>query len=148
MKKIFILLIGITCATFIFAQDLPKDVAKVYKGAEHLKSKKKLNEAVAAYKEVIRSVNHVPSMVSIANIEMNMRKPPNYRAAYEYYDMAIKELESQIATASKNKDKAKFAKQREGLIPRRNKAKSFVDDFDKAKDLKKGGSRLLEDEDL
>jgi hypothetical protein len=84
-------------------------------------------------------------MVSIANIEMNMRKPPNYRAAYEYYNMAIKELESQIATASKNKDKAKFAKQREELIPRRSRAKSFVDDFDKAKELKQGGNRLLDD---
>ncbi len=148
MKKLFILLISIACTGFIFAQDLPKDVEKVYKGAEHLKKKKKLTEAVAAYKEVVRSVNHVPSLVSIATIEMDMRKPPNYRVAYEYYDKAIRELESQIAAASKNRDKSKFAKEREVLIPKRNKAKSFVDDFDEVKELKQGGNRLLEDEDL
>ena len=145
MKKLSVLLISIAYAGFVFAQDLPKDVAKVYKGAEHLKSKKELTLAVKAYKEVLRSVNHVPSLISIATIEMEIRTPPNYRVAHEYFNKAIKELESQIATAQKNKVKAKLAKERETLIPKRNKAKSFVDDFDKAKKLKQGGNRLMDD---
>jgi len=144
MKKLFMLFISLAVAGFTFAQELPDDVEKVYKAAEHYKSKKELNQAVDAYKEVLRSVNHVPSMVSIANIEMDMRQPPNYRMAYEYYDKAINELESGIASATKNKEKKYLSEQRDELIPKRNKAKSHVDDFDKAKDLK-GGNNLLDE---
>ena len=144
MKKLLILLIGIISVGFLSAQELPKDVEKIYKGAEHLKKKKQLNQAINAYKEVLRSVDHVPSMVSIAQIEMEIRTPPNYRTAYKYYNMAITELERQIATTDKKKDKYKLAQEHERLTPKRKKAKSHVDDFDKAKDLKKDGDRLLE----
>jgi len=148
MKKFIIIINLLLFSGFIFAQELPKDVQRVYKGAEHLKSKKRLSEAVAAYKEVLRSVNHVPSMISIADIEMNMRKPPNYRVAYEYYDMAINELNNQIASASKKRVKASLAKQQDQLIPKREKAKSHVSDFDKLREQKKRGQQLLEDEGL
>jgi len=148
MKKFIIIINLLLFSGFIFAQELPKDVQRVYKGAEHLKSKKRLSEAVAAYKEVLRSVNHVPSMISIADIEMNMRKPPNYRVAYEYYDMAINELNNQISSASKKRVKASLAKQQEQLIPKREKAKSHVSDFDKLREQKKRGQQLLEDEGL
>ncbi len=146
MKKLAVLLISLTFGGLLFAQELPKDVEKVYKEAEHLKSKEKLNEAVAAYKEVLRSVDHVPSMTSIADIEMNMRKPPNYRTAYEYLDKAIKTLESGIAATSKKSQKKYLEKQRDELIPKRNKAKSYVDDFDKAKELKQDGKKLLDED--
>lgn len=128
------------------AQELPKDVEKVYKVAEKHKSKKELNQAVKAYKEVIRSVHHVPSMINIGDIEMNMRKPPNYRAAFEYYDMAIKALEAGIASSDKKKHKKYLGEMRDELVPKRNKCKSYVDDFDKAKDLKQSGKSLLDEE--
>jgi tetratricopeptide (TPR) repeat protein len=147
MKKLMVVLISFAISGFLYAQELPKDVEKVYKNAEHLKSKEKLNEAVAAYKEVLRSVDHIASMVSIAEIEMDMRKPPNYRIAYEYLDKAIQVYESGIAAADKKRQKAYLQEKRDELIPKRNKAKSFVDDFDKAKDLKQGGARLMEGND-
>lgn len=143
MKTLF-LLISIMIVGLLSAQELPKDVEKIYKSAEHLKKKKQLNQAVNAYKEVLRSIDHVPSMVSIAQIEMEIRTPPNYRTAYEYYDMAITELEIQITTTDKKKAKYKLTQEHERLIPKRKKAKSHIDDFDKAKDLKKDGNRLLE----
>lgn len=146
MKKLIILSIGLAFAGFTFAQELPDDVEKVYKAAERFKSKKELNQAVDAYKEVLRSVSHVPSMVSIANIEMDMRQPPNYRMAYEYYDKAITELENGIAATTKNKEKKYLGEQRDELVPKRNKAKSYVDDFDKAMELKQGGIQLLDEE--
>ena len=146
MKKLVILLLNLVFTGFLFAQDLPDDVEKVYKAAERLKSKKELNQAVDAYKEVLRSVNHVPSMVSIGEIEMDMRQPPNYRMAYEYYDKAIKTLESGMASTTKKSEKKYLTEQRDELIPKRNKAKSYVDDFDKAKELKQDGNRLMDDE--
>jgi hypothetical protein len=148
MKKLIIVINLLILSGFIFAQELPKDVQRVYKGAEHLKSKKKLSEAVAAYKEVLRSVDHVPSMISIADIEMNMRKPPNYSVAYKYYDMAINELDKQIASTSKKRVKASLAKQIDELIPKRKKAKSHVSDFDKLREQKKHGQQMLEEEGL
>lgn len=146
MKKLVILLLNLVFTGFLFAQDLPDDVEKVYKAAERFKSKKELNQAVDAYKEVLRSVNHVPSMVSIGEIEMDMRQPPNYRMAYEYYDQAIKTLESGMASTTKKSEKKYLTEQRDELIPKRNKAKSYVDDFDKAKELKQDGNRLMDDE--
>lgn len=146
MKTLLLLLISVMTLGFVNAQDLPKDVAKIYKGAEHLKKKKELNQAVDAYKEVLRNVDHVPSMASIGQIEMEIRTPPNYRVAYKYYNMAITELERQIAITKKDKDKYKLAKERERLIPKRKKAKSHVDDFDKAKQLKQGGNRLMDED--
>jgi tetratricopeptide (TPR) repeat protein len=146
MKKLVVLLLNLVFAGFLFAQELPDDVEKVYKSAERFKSKKELNQAVDAYKEVLRSVNHVPSMVSIGEIEMDLRQPPNYRMAYEYYDQAIKTLESGMASATKKSVKKYLTEQRDELIPKRNKAKSYVDDFDKAKELKQDGNRLMEEE--
>lgn len=145
MKRLFFLILNLAVAGFMFAQELPDDVEKVYKSAERYKSKEELNQAVNAYKEVLRSVDHVPSMVSIGEIEMDMRQPPNYRMAYEYYDKAIKTLESQIAAVPKKNQKEKLGEMRDELIPKRNKAKSFVDDFDKAKDLKEGGNSLMDE---
>ncbi len=148
MKKLLIVLIALLVGVFAFAQDLPKDVEKVYKGAEKLKSRKDYQQAVAAYKEVLRSVNHVPSMVGIAEIEMDLKPSPNYTIAYEYLDKAIRELEMQISVAKKNKDKASIGKEIQRLTPKRNKAKSFVEDYDKLRENKQKGNRLLEDEDL
>lgn len=146
MKKLLFLLLCASFSLVTIAQELPKDVEKVYKTAEKHKSKKELNQAVDAYKEVIRSVQHVPSMISIGHIEMNMRKPPNYRAAYEYYDMAIRTLEAGIASSDKKKHKKYLGEMRDELVPKRNKCKSYVEDFDKAKQLKQGGKSLLDDE--
>ncbi|MDA3890061.1 MAG: hypothetical protein PF517_00195 [Salinivirgaceae bacterium] len=146
MKKLLILLLSFSFASAILAQDLPNDVKKVYKAAERYKSKKQLNQAVDSYKEVIRSVNHVPSMISIAEIEMDMRQPPNYRVAYEYLDMAIKSLEAGIASSDKKKHKKYLGAMRDELVPKRSKAKSYVDDFDKAKGLKQGGKRLFDED--
>lgn len=146
MKKILILLLSFAFTAVLVAQELPKDVEKVYKKAEKHKSKKELNQAVNAYKEVLRSVAHVPSMISIGEIEMNMRKPANYRMAYEYYDMAIKSLEMGIASTDKKKHKKYLGEMRDEIVPKRNKCKSHVDDFDKSKSLKQKGKRLLDEE--
>jgi|GEM_PF-6941665 hypothetical protein len=146
MKKSFILLVVIAFSGITLAQELPSDVEKVYKGAEKLKSKKEYKLAIVEYKEVLRSVNHVPSMVSIGEISMELMSPPNYRMAYEYYDKAIQELGIQISGASKDKDKARLGQQIEELTPKRNRAKSYVDDFDKSKDKKQEGNRLMEEE--
>lgn len=148
MKRLFTVIMCVAFVGFVFAQDLPKDVEKVYKTAEKLKSKKELNQAVAAYKDVLRSVDHVPSMISIADIEMNMRKPPNYRMAYDYYNSAINSIEAGIASTDKRKQKKYLTGMRDELVPKRKKAQSYVKDFDKAKDLKKGGNRLMDDPDL
>ncbi|MFA6404118.1 MAG: hypothetical protein WCX31_21200 [Salinivirgaceae bacterium] len=146
MKKSFILLVVIAFSGITLAQELPSDVDKVYKGAEKLKNKKEYKLAIVEYKEVLRSVNHVPSMVSIGEISMELMSPPNYRMAYEYYDKAIQELGIQILGASKDKEKARLGQQIEELTPKRNRAKSYVDDFDKAKDKKQEGNRLMEGE--
>ena len=144
MKVVLLLIMGVMSIGFLSAQDLPKDVEKVYKGAEHLKKKKQYSQAVSAYKEVLRSVDHVPSMASIGEIEMELRSPPNYREAYEYYNKAIIELERQISATEKKKEKYKLAQEYERLVPKRKRAKTFVDDFDKAKNQKHDGDRLLE----
>lgn len=148
MKQIFLTLTLMALIGSIFAQELPSDVEKVYKGAEKLKDRKEYKKAINAYKEVLRSVNHIPSMESIAEISMELMTPPNYRMAYEYYDKAINELEQQLAATSKKKDKAQIGSDIQRLTPKRNRAKSYVEDFDKAKDQKKDGNRLMEDKDL
>lgn len=150
MKKLLVLSIALFASTVIMAQDqdLPKDVEKVFKGAERLKSKGEYNSALDAYNEVLRSVEHVESLISCGNIEMELKAKPNYREAYGYYDRAIKEIEHQINIASKRKDKGRWALLREELIPKRKKAKSYVDQFDKAKERREKGNRLLEDPDL
>jgi len=147
MKKTIILLVVIAVSGLTIAQELPSDVEKVYKNAEKLKNKKEYKLAIVEYKEVIRRVNHVPSLVSIGEISMELMSPPNYRMAYEYYDKAIIELSSQMSVASKDKEKAKLGQQIEELTPKRNRAKSYVDDFDKSKEKKQEGNRLMEDED-
>jgi predicted nucleic acid-binding Zn-ribbon protein len=148
MKKLLVIIAVLFSGFLAKSQDLPKDVEKVYKGAEKLKSRKDYQDAVAAYKEVLRSVNHVPSMVSIAEIEMDLKPSPNYTIAYDYLDKAIRELELQISAAKKNKEKAFLGKEIQRLTPKRNKAKSHVDDYNKLRENKQDGKRLLEDEDL
>jgi tetratricopeptide (TPR) repeat protein len=148
MKKLIVVCFLLVPMLMLQAQDLPKDVEKVYKGAERLKSRKDYQQAIAAYKEVLRSVNHVPSMVAIAEIEMDLKPQPTYSIAFEYLDKAIRELEMQLSTAKKNKDKAQIAQEIQRLKPKWNKAKSYVEDFDELRDNKEKGQRLLEDEDL
>jgi len=41
-----------------------------------------------------------------------------------------------------------LAEYREKLIPKRNKAKSYVDQFDDAKERRQDGNRLMDDKDL
>ena len=148
MKKLLIFFLPVLLMVQAQGQDLPKDVEQVYKGAEKLKNRKDYDQAIAAYKEVLRSVEHIPSLVSIADIQMELRSQPNYREAYEYYDRAIKEIDKEINATDKRKVKAELAEYREKLVPRRNKAKSYVDDFDKAKERRQDGNRLMEDPDL
>jgi hypothetical protein len=145
MRKIIMLLIVLSFTGITIAQDLPSDVEKVYNGAEKLKNKKEYKLAITEYKEVLRSVKHVPSMESIGDISMNLMSPPNYRMAYEYYDKAIQELGNQISAASKNREKAKLGEEIERITPKRNKAKSHVDDFDNSKGKKEDGNRLKEE---
>jgi tetratricopeptide (TPR) repeat protein len=147
MKKMFMLMLVLAVYGVSMAQELPPDVEKVYKGAEKLKNKEEYKLAITEYKNVLRSVNHVPSMESIAEIAMELMRPPNYRMAYEYYDKAIQELENQQASASKKKEKENINEHIQLLTPKRNKAKSYVDDFEKAKDKKEDGNRLKEDMD-
>jgi tetratricopeptide (TPR) repeat protein len=144
MKSTVIILITVFFSSTLFSQELPKDVNKTYKVAEHLKSKKKYKDAIIEYKEVLRSVEHIPSMISIADIDMYKIKPANYREAYKYYDMAISQLNYAISEADKNSQKKYLTNKRDELIPKRKKAKSYVDDFDKAKELKHDGEHLLD----
>jgi tetratricopeptide (TPR) repeat protein len=150
MKKLVIFLMALVAGTVIIAQEqeLPNDVEKVFKGAERLKSKGEYNKALSAYNEVLRSVEHVESLVSCGNIEMELKAKPNYREAFGYYDRAIKEIEHQINIADKRKDKGRWAQLREELVPKRKKAQSYVDQFDDAKEQRERGNRLLEDPDL
>lgn len=150
MRKLIFLWVALAAGTSIMAQDqeLPKDVEKVFKGAERLKSKGEYNRALEAYNEVLRSVEHVESLVSCGNIEMELKSKPNYRQAYDYYNRAIKEIEHQINIADKRRDKGRWAQLREELIPKRKKANSYVEQFDDAKQRRERGNRLLEDKDL
>jgi hypothetical protein len=137
MKKlIYLLFLMVTVS--LQAQELPKDVQKLYETAEKQKRHEEYKQAIITYKEVLRSVEHVPSCESIGQIAMELMNPPNYRIAYEYYNRAIVELERQMAATSKKRVKAELAEYRERLIPKRNKAKSYVDDFDKAKETTSG----------
>lgn len=147
MKNLIIALIAVFFVSQLNGQELPKDVEQVYKGAERLKSKGDYDKAIGAYKEVIRSVKHVPSMISIGDIEMTLKPRPNYRNAAEYYSMAVEELGNQINIAPKKGQKKKLAELREQTVPKMNKAQSYTDDFDNAKDKRQGGSRLMDDED-
>lgn len=147
MKTVIIAILSIFLFSQLNAQELPKDVEKVYKEAEKLKNKKDYDQAISAYKEVLRSVNHVPSMVSIADIEMTLKPRPNYRNAAEYYQAAIDELGHQINIAPKSKDKKRLSEYRSELEPKRNKAQSYTDDADDAKDNREERkNRLMEDE--
>jgi hypothetical protein len=147
MKKIIFAVLIMT-AIQLQAQQLPKDVEKVYQLAEKQKKHEEYKQAIVTYKEVLRSVEHVASCESIGQIAMELMTPPNYRIAYEFYDRAIKELERQIGATDKKRVKADLAQHIERLIPKRNKAKSYVDDFDKAKDQRQDGNRLMEDKDV
>ncbi len=146
MKNVVVALVACFIGFAALAQELPKDVEKVFDNAEKLKKQEKYDMAIAQYKEVLRSVSHVPSMVAIATIQMELRPDPNYREAYEYYDLAIQNLDAGIAAASKERDKKYLKEQRSTLEPKRNKAKSHVDQFDGAKDSKAKGARLLEED--
>lgn len=147
MRKLLLLLFTVAICGSAYTQQLPKDVQKVYDYAEKLKGKGEYKQAVLKYKEVLRSVNHIPSMISIGDIQMD-RLTPHYREAYEYYEMAINNLNQGIAIADKRSVIKHLTKLRDETIPKRNKAKSFVSDFDKAKEKKHDGHRLLEDPDL
>jgi hypothetical protein len=147
MKKI-IYIVSLLVTAALQAQELPKDVQKLYETAEKQKRHEEYKQAIITYKEVLRSVEHVPSCESIGQIAMELMTPPNYRMAYEYYDRAIVELERQIAATDKRRVKADLAEYRERLIPKRNKAKSYVDDFDKAREQRQDGNRLMDDKDL
>ena len=73
MKKLLVVCFLLIPMLMLHAQELPKDVEKVYKGAERLKSRKDYQQAIAAYKEVLRSVYHDPSMVAIAELDMDLQ---------------------------------------------------------------------------
>jgi tetratricopeptide (TPR) repeat protein len=145
MKSITLFVMAVIFALTALGQELPKDVEKVYDNAEKLKRQEKYDMAIAEYKEVLRSVSHLPSMIAIADIQMVLRANPNYREAYEYYDLAIQNIDAGIAAASKERDKKYLKEMRTDLVPKRNKAKSYVDQFDGAKENKMKGSRLLEE---
>ncbi len=147
MKKLVIILLSLFLAGNIYSQDLPKDVQKVFNRAEKLKKKKEYNQAITAYKEVLRSVEHVPSLISAGDIEL-YRAKPQHREAYKYYTRAINALDQGIASSESGSAKKHMAKLKEETIPKLNKAKTYVDQFERGKQQKEGGNRLLEDPDL
>jgi hypothetical protein len=147
MKRI-IFAVLFMAAFSLQAQELPKDVQKLFEQAEKQKKHEEYKQAIVTYKEVLRSVEHVASCESIGQIAMELMTPPNYRMAYEFYDRAITELERQMTATDKKRIKAELAEHIERLIPKRNKAKSYVDDFDKAKEQRQDGNRLMEDKDV
>jgi len=148
MKRLLLILAVFISALGIKAQQLPDDVQKVFDQAEKFTKKGDYDQAVASYKEVLRSVEHIPSLINAGDIEMKLRPQPNYRAAYDYYTRAIAAIDQGIAGTEKKSVKKYLTNLRTEVIPNQNKAKSYVDDFDKAKELKEGGNRLLEDPDL
>lgn len=146
MKNLIIALLAIFFVSSIQGQSLPKDVEQVYNAAEKEKGKKNYNKAVELHKNVLRSVNYIPSLVSIGDIEMILKPKPNYREAAEYYSKAVEEIANQINLASKKGHIKKLTQLRDEVTPKRNKAQSYVDDFDKAIDKRSGGSRLMDDD--
>lgn len=145
-KSLFILLIFALFGT-LSAQTLPKDVAKVYKSAEKLKSKKQYDRAVEAYKEVLKSVpGHYKSMESIGDIEMKLRARPNYRNAFEYYQKALNALDAGIAGTDKKKVQQYLQNEKKRIVPNFNKAKAETEAFNKAKSNRAKGNRLMDDE--
>lgn len=145
MKKIIIILAALLTSVCTIGQELPDDVEKVFENAEKLQNKGKWDMAIAEYKQVLRSVAHVPSMKAIGLIQLELRPGPNYREAYEYLDMAINTLQAGKNATDKNKVKKYLQSQIDELVPKRNKAKSYVDQFDNAKGQKNDGRRLLEE---
>lgn len=148
MRKLLIILIAFIIIQGIKAQELPDDVQKTINSAEKYTKKGDYDQAIAAYKEVLRSVEHFPSLINAGDIEMKLRAQPNYRAAYDYYTRALSAIDQAIASTDKRSVKKYLSNLELEVIMNQNKAKSHVDDFDKAKELKEGGNRLLEDPDL
>lgn len=146
MKNLGLTLISLLIVMITFGQELPKDVKKVYEQAQKQQKKENYDQAVDLYKEVLRSVNHVPSMEAIGIIELEKRENPRYRIALEYFEMALTTLDQQIAAVDKPKAKKYLKEQKERIIPKRNKAASYVDDFDGVKDKRKDGKDLLKNE--
>lgn len=147
MKKSLLLMLVLALLGNIYSQELPKDVAKVFAKAEKYQKKKQWDNAVDGYKEVLRSVpSHYKSMENIGDIEMKLRPKPNYRPAYEYYQKAIDVLDAGISQSDKKKVKKYLAEEKKRIEPKRNKAKSHVKDFDRAKQNHEKGNRLMDDE--
>ncbi len=147
MKTLMIIILSLCVSTSIFSQDLPKDVKKVFNSAEKLKKKKEYNKAIAAYKDVLRSVEHVPSLISAGDIEL-YRAKPQHREAYKYYTRAIAALDQGIAISESSSAKQHMSKLKTETIPKQKKAKSYLDQFERGKQQKEGGNRLLDDPDL
>ncbi|MBI9067466.1 MAG: hypothetical protein JEZ09_09255 [Salinivirgaceae bacterium] len=149
MKKIILVLFITTFIGSAYSQSLPKDVEKVYKAAEKMQSKKEFNKSVELYKEVLQSVpDHYQSLENIGDIEMKLRAKPNYTQAFENYQKALDIVNSALSSAEKRKVKKYLSAEKDRITPKCNKAKSFVKDFDKAKENHEKGKRLMDDEDL
>ncbi len=149
MKKL--LFVVLACFGMVLAQgqELPKDVAKIFKMAEKLQDKKEYDSAIEAYKEVLRSVpDHVQSMENIGDIESRLRPKPNYRQACESYEKALEALSSQIQSTNKKAVQAVLGQKYKEIEPKKNYACSHVEDFDDAKERRQRGNRLLEEEGL
>jgi len=147
MKKSLLILLSIFLLGSLSAQDLPKEVQKVFDKAEKHAKKKEYIEALAAYKEVLRSMEHVPSLIGAGDVQF-YRKPPMYTSATEFYGRAIAALDAGIAGTDKKSVKKVMENKKAEIVPRFNKSKSHAKDFNKSKSLKQDGNRLLDDPDL
>lgn len=147
MKKYLLILLSVFVIGTLNAQDLPKEVQKVFEKAEKHAKKKEYSQALAAYKEVLRSGEHLPSLIGAGDLQF-YRKPPQYRSALEFYERALSACDAGIAATNKKSVKKYLKEKKEEITPRKNKAQSHVNDFDKQRGNTNNGKRLLDDPDL
>lgn len=147
MKKFILIGIAILLFSGLQAQDLPKEVQKVFDQAEKYHKKKNYDQALKAYKEVLRSMEHLPSLIAAGDVQF-YRKPAQYRSALEFYTRALAACDAGISATDKKSVKKYLNEKKTEITPRRNKAQSHVDDFEKIRGNKDNGNRLLDDPDL
>ncbi|RLD58825.1 MAG: hypothetical protein DRJ01_12095 [Bacteroidetes bacterium] len=151
MKKITYLIILIT---FIFtfgivnSQELKGKDKLIFKKAEKLTHQKKYLTAIHYYEEILKSNEHVETLMNIADIYFISLSQKNYNKALEFYQRAESAINSAINKNRKLEKRKKIKELKQTCTNNIKICLSHIEEFNETKKRHKAAKKRLDNDNL
>ncbi|MCK5823639.1 MAG: hypothetical protein KAG95_06520 [Bacteroidales bacterium] len=152
MKNIKSLILIFLTLIFVFnfwttkAQELSSKNKIIFKKAEKLTHKKKYLTAVHYYEEILKSNEHIETLMKIADIYFVSLQQKNYKKALEFYKRAEKAMNSAINENSRLAKRKKIKEFKQSCSNNIKICLSHIEKFDDARNRHTDAKKRLDDD--